>query len=120
MSDLINRNEALALIETMMETYWDRKQILSIARSNIEKLPAEERVINFGEIANVKSIAMIRNLDWIPTAERLPEKKGWYIISHEQGVVSFDRWLGDDGWDGFTHIKAWMPLPDPYQGGDDE
>ena len=42
MSDLISRNEALALIESMMETYWDRKQILSIVRNNIEKLPSAE------------------------------------------------------------------------------
>lgn len=43
MSDLISRNEALALIESMMETYWDRKQILSVVRNGIEKLPSAER-----------------------------------------------------------------------------
>ena len=42
MSDLISRNEALALIESMMETYWDRKQILNVVRSNIEKLPSAD------------------------------------------------------------------------------
>lgn len=45
MSDLIRRNEALSLIESMMETYWDRKQILSIVRNGIEKLPSAQTEI---------------------------------------------------------------------------
>ena len=42
MSDLISKAEVLSLLESMMETYWDRKQILSVVRSNIEKLPSAE------------------------------------------------------------------------------
>lgn len=43
MSDLISKAEVLSLVERMMETYWDRKQILSIVRNAIEKLPSAER-----------------------------------------------------------------------------
>lgn len=43
MSDLISKAEVLSLLESMMETYWDRKQILSVVRSNIEKLPSAEK-----------------------------------------------------------------------------
>lgn len=42
MSDLISKAEVLSLVERMMETYWDRKQILSIVRNAIEKLPSAE------------------------------------------------------------------------------
>lgn len=52
MSDLISKAEVLSLVEHMMETYWDRKQILSIVRNGIEKLPSAEP-------------------KWIPVTERL-------------------------------------------------
>lgn len=42
MNDLISKTGALALIKSMMETYWDCKQILSIVRNGIEKLPSAE------------------------------------------------------------------------------
>ena len=42
MSDLISKSEVLSLLESMMETYWDRKQILSVVRNNIEMIPSAE------------------------------------------------------------------------------
>ena len=72
---------------------------------------------------------------WIPVTERLPQKYGKYLVS-----VDFDSYVGteplwygringkdvfydsdseygDIQWDG---VIAWMPLPTPYKGGEEE
>ena len=72
---------------------------------------------------------------WIPCSERLPSEDGRYLVcmSWEYDNMEVLRWA--DGWnchrnydgkisreseiDG-TDIIAWMPLPTPYKGGDDE
>lgn len=62
---------------------------------------------------------------WIPVSERLPGKNKEVLISCEWGVDigQYDA----DGWrsEWINHydddsVLAWMPLPEPYKGGDDE
>ena len=71
---------------------------------------------------------------WIPCSKRLPENTvEWkaYITCNEEGIVATTYWAG--GWnclrkpDGeidreyeIKNIVAWMPLPEPYEGGDAE
>lgn len=82
---------------------------------------------------------------WIPCSERLPEKHQMVITTiigtdvirmspgeTFEGALARVRnhvrvsvgYLGDDGWygaDGFPQIipiVAWMPLPEPWKGGD--
>ena len=69
---------------------------------------------------------------WIPCSERLPEESGQYIITvkyvhvdgYEDLYAEHGEWDGDH-WEMFClghcgeveDIIAWMPLPEPYQGG---
>lgn len=68
---------------------------------------------------------------WIPVSERLPEKHGKYLITatgESQGKkyirVEIGQWLGDAFWIGWYEpnkkILAWMSLPQPWKGADDE
>lgn len=64
--------------------------------------------------------------EWIPCNERLPENSGRYLVTCERDgrrIVdwniyyyrSYDRF---DGWL-WEPVAAWMPLPEPYTGGED-
>ena len=57
---------------------------------------------------------------WISVTERLPEEAGLYLVSTECGAV-FDRWFSYGTFD-YTddEVVAWMPLPEPYKGENDE
>ena len=71
---------------------------------------------------------------WIPCCERLPEENGQYLITvrykhvdeYEDVYAEHGDWC-DGNWDMFCFghcgevesILAWMPLPEPYQGGDE-
>lgn len=58
---------------------------------------------------------------WIPCSERLPEKKGFYLVTGNNGlvykwffIIDCDEkyWLSQN-----PNLKpiAWMPLPEPYK-----
>ena len=102
MSDLISKSEALELIEHMMETYWDRKQILSIVRNGIEKLPSTEQ--------------------WTLATDGLPDKDVPVLV-YLFGDSPYIAWINRDGeWETEEFIidcdylpKAWMELPEPYE-----
>ena len=71
---------------------------------------------------------------WIPCCERLPEENGQYLITvrykhvdgYEDVYAEHGDWC-DGNWDMscFGHcgevesIPAWMPLPEPYKGGEE-
>lgn len=61
---------------------------------------------------------------WIPCSEKLPNESGTYIISTNDGHinhVSFAKWMPRlrtwalSGCRSYWKVKAWMPLPEPYQ-----
>ena len=63
---------------------------------------------------------------WIPVSERLPSESGWYFVT-VQGVecVSDMVWYYHESheWNGVSEtqkVLAWMPLPEPYKGGEEE
>lgn len=68
-----------------------------------------------------------RNPKWIPCSERLPEKAGHYLCSFKKAnridsiYVDLAYWTGGR-WYGYlaNEINAWMPLPKPWKGVDDE
>lgn len=69
---------------------------------------------------------------WIPCSERLPKESGDYLctIPLDENetyteVLTFHKgrfYEDDDEWGATYHddVIAWMPLPEPYKGGDDE
>ena len=73
---------------------------------------------------------------WIPCSERLPSENGDYLVTLGNGVVKIlgysttQRTTYPKGFyyikDGFSWrqmqnpVVAWMPLPEPWKGADDE
>lgn len=66
---------------------------------------------------------------WIPCSERLPEVKiGWdsevniYLVTVDDGAIYTDiDIIRKSGFDKYgSNVTAWMPLPEPYKGGDAE
>ncbi len=60
---------------------------------------------------------------WIPVTERLPKETGYYLTSTEYNDVLHDFFF-DGKWETaecfWYKVVAWMPLPEPYKGGDAE
>lgn len=76
--------------------------------------------------------ADIMNYNWIPVSEKLPEKRGHYLITSRLNYYHGGCW--DTNRDGTTqsmqvayfditgnwnrtHVLAWMPLPEIYREG---
>ena len=64
---------------------------------------------------------------WIPCSERLPESQGYYICTCKDGSkykrTTVIKW--SNGWQltgsrTYWVVVAWMPLPAPWKGADDE
>ena len=134
MSDLIKREDAIATIEVMYErcdTY-DITDYRDLMLEAVKVLPSA-----------------VRPQEWIPCSERLPNEGEVVLVcmrieSHkaeweeqrsiEFGRISSDRydfngtgweWLNESGADYWqadwnNSILAWMPLPKPWKGTDDE
>lgn len=78
-----------------------------------------------------KGASMNRPLEWIPCSERMPEYRKTVLISTFWGVKTGfldsteaygDFWeiIEDDATAALHSIYAWMPLPEPWKGTDDE
>ena len=69
---------------------------------------------------------------WIPCSERQPDANGWYITTISGEICGQDRafsgmsefangkWVSGDDVDETEMTFAWMPLPKPYQEGEQE
>ena len=56
------------------------------------------------------------NWRWIPVSERLPEEDGCYLVTTtgtNNDIIDI-AYYTDGIWHKASRIKAWMPLPDPY------
>lgn len=83
----------------------------------------------FSEIADNRVETWIEELPsaqqrWIPVTERLPEEDGTYIVClDDRSVFEYDyisKWWDDDAWQYCgKDVVAWMPLPDPWKGGEE-
>lgn len=68
---------------------------------------------------------------WIPCSDALPSEYDTYLITTEDGMVVFGVYdPKEEQWSRYDSIKscwlygikalAWMPLPEPWEGGQDE
>lgn len=65
--------------------------------------------------------------EWIPCSERLPEEEGIYLVTAtnyifdtEEIAVGTCYFNTEYGFSNNRKILAWMPLPDPWKGADNE
>ena len=73
---------------------------------------------------------LLERTRWIPCSERLPKENGEYIVSLEDSVYPWAKFFNGKWFMlsvnaiarefGEYEVIAWMPLPEPYKGGDDE
>ena len=129
MSDLIKRDDA---IEAVCEIVPIRDDAVEIAEA-IRAIPSADLNAEFSEWARhwFKDSAD-RPQEWISCSERLPEKQTTVLYSLE-GCVSV-AFMTDRNYTGETvelhwedletgitiYPEAWMPLPEPWKGADDE
>lgn len=86
----------------------------------LDTIPTISEQVDALEMA-IKALEQTR---WIPCAERLPEKDGYYLVTTKWK----SRYLGDVYIDAtmaryrekskewtYNHVIAWMPLPAPYK-----
>ena len=84
----------------------------------------------YGAIDDIRALPSADR--WIPCSERLPERGEDVLITDEYGDVSIasieyfsgmsEPWQWQDVYGiriGYT-VMAWMPLPEPWKGADDE
>ena len=113
--DLISRQAAIDLFNKLADDPWNANayttwsKAYSYAAEYIEELPSARQ--------------------WIPCSERLPERGVSVLLSHV-GYVSEDYLDIDDGamcfWNSGIDLDeelnnlAWMPLPEPWKGVEDD
>lgn len=101
--DTISRQAAIRELENLSitanrhdETFFRTSDVYGV----IDALPAEQP-----------------EQGWIPVSERLPKEKGVYLVTDNNGdVVRYVFNLNNSSkkyWE--RCVKAWMPLPSPYQ-----
>ena len=106
--DLIKRSDAIKA--TWQEpTYTDPLNVLTEVRDRIEAIPSADRLQG----------------EWIPCSERLPSE-----FSDDERVLATTEVDGlgviltptyyVKSWYRKGYITAWMPLPAPWKGADDE
>ena len=121
MDDLISRQAAIEKAETAAELWSNADDFAEgvhagylLAANLIKALPSAER-----------------RGRWIPVTERLPEELGTYLVTVVDGTIkrAIAQWWYDvDNGEGFfscddcyaEDIVAWMPLAEPYKGGEEE
>ena len=119
MSDLIRREDAIKVLRERWArtTSYDGigEDIGEECEEVIEAIPSADRPQG-----------------WIPCSERLPSEQGQYLVTFPLCnrepwvyILSFNKgkfYETDDEWGdvGYDDVTAWMPLPEPWKGADDD
>ena len=123
MEDLIKRSDVLDLLK-------------KLAADHFEFSTRYEHYLEIGvEIEDaVKALPSAEPQRWIPVADRLPnanerDKNGvrrYYLVQNEYGDMMVCSWNGRE-WEQIYQLEptdgeivAWMPLPEPYKGEEDD
>ena len=102
MSDTIYREDAIKAVKSSIADGWGRISPAD-ACQNIRCLPSADRPQG-----------------WIPCSERLPDRYKRVLTTSKKGMVR-ENFINAGGWSYDTYsVVAWMPLPEPWKGADDE
>ncbi len=132
----MNREEAIQVLQTALTSpfiYGNYEDAIGMA---IEALSQpivckdyrmdDDRIYCSPEMADRVVKALSADAGWIPVSERLPEKSGWYLVTIRgyETVTDVSLYSADgSAWGDVStkqKVTAWMPLPEPYKGGDAE
>lgn len=112
----------------MIRQEWQCDKVCRVLDDVLANRPTERDSLI---IATRKAFEALEGAKWIPCGERLPEKaEGQYWVCTDTGYQCQCRWtddvygLGSSGewaWKIFdipqySHVIAWMPLPEPWKG----
>ena len=144
---ILDNREAAVMLQGMLDEIDGRKeQTMSMISELVEELIDNAdlhtkelhdlmyRAANTIEMLSEK--ARKPKQEWIPCSERLPNENDYYLVTLENGVVKIlgysttQRTTYPKGFyyvkDGFSWrpvyhpVVAWMPLPKPWEGADDD
>ena len=130
MSDLISRQAAIDVVDS--ETVSTNPEHFKSSEKFIEFMDDTD-IASFGKwqwangfnTALVATTVQLKNLPsaerWIPVTERLPDESGEYLVTI-RSMLYISWFYKDDGVWSFRNadLMAWMPLPTPYKGGEEE
>ena len=124
--DLIKREDVIEAIEDKVNGSENRLWIKEI----ISEIPSADLNTEFAEWAKLwfKEAPFVnRSQEWIPCSERLP-KIGEKVLASTKKTVFTQvykgiysdpcRWVWEKN--SIKEIVAWMPLPEPWKGADNE
>ena len=126
--DDINPSEDGMVFEAQSHIDRDMRLISSTDRpSATEIMNAYHEGVRKGIAEAYETYGADRPQEWIPCSERLPAKAGHYLCSFKKPnridniYVDLAYWTGGR-WYGYlaNEINAWMPLPEPWKGADDD
>lgn len=85
-----------------------------------------DRMVFKGVMSEEERAKILRNINltWTPTAERLPNKDGDYLTTKindfGEKILGMTYFRNQWGWSTSYPIVAWIPLPEPYEEGEEE
>ena len=136
----MTREEAIRIIENTFQDAYVYKYYDSVTHQAldmaIEALKAEPKCVAQIKVDTEEIVRRIKEEydimgGWIPCSEGLPKKGEVVLITNGKGNVRCGQYRSEHDVRGGTHywwwkgktvetVIAWMPLPKPYKGGDDE
>ena len=122
MDDLISRQAAIDALWKALYDYEDKieKQFLESEELNTDDWFRHRTFVQNMSGIDLQAIINLPSAQqWIPCSERLPERNGYYLVTGRQGAVN-KRLYQDGYWYGNWAIIAWMPLPEPWRGENNE
>lgn len=114
MSDLISRTGAIAHFDKVAEE-------LDEQRGDDSWVGNAFKICLLGVVNDLAALPSAEP-QWIPVSERLPIPPTFCLVTTDGShgdVIDIALYMSD-GWHKASEVLAWMPLPEPYKGGESD